>query len=329
MAIPIGLCVKTVREASDLTLRQAAEQIGVSTTFLYKFEEFTTCLNPFARVSKQAFCTAIENFFTSNLKNIKNKLINNYITTILDGKSIETNLFQDCFYHSSLSFLDFSLVQTYEEYGSSYGGLFYILRDLLLFYDNTLGENTAALGHINNDITSYFLVETFNSYWGKNRTKRRKNAYKNEDIVFTHKETPNYLGYLRGNENFIGRVFYEGTFVYLLFYLLLDKFSCSFFVKENNSDQDFEEELWCDFKNDSNLFEEVNYLSDPQIYLFNAPDIPTFRDIFVVNSRIGKVSICCRSLVGGYSNYMFLVFKDLLDYSQLNDNHYFYSPYNV
>lgn len=318
MAIPVGLCVKIVRENSGLTIREAAEKIGLSATSLYKFEEFTACYNPFTPVRKNSFGTAVEKFFLDNFKNIKSPLVKNHVKKILDGKSIEVSLFQDCFYHSLLSFLEFSLVQTHGEFGSSYGGLFYILRDLLLFFDNTSSKNKIAVSCIKDDVTSHFLGETFLNQWGINRTKRRKNSYKYDDIVFTQEENQNIIGYLEPKEdtkNFLGRVFYEDTFVSLLFYLLLDKFSCSFFTRDNS---EYEQELWDYFKNthEGLWSDSVNNIFDPSVYTFLDKNvIPPYRDIFVLNTRFGSTSICCRSLVGGYHYDMFIIFANLLDFS--------------
>lgn len=320
--IPIGLCLKLVREESGLTLREAAEKIGVSAAFLYNFEEFKTCSNPFMQVKNNPLGIAFEEFFLDNLKNIKTPLLKKYIKKLLDSKSIETNLFQDCFYHSILSFLEFSLVQTIGNYGASYGGLFYILRDLLMFYTDSKDKNIVAVGSINNIFTSFFLKETFNSQWGKKRTKRRKNIYKYDDIIFTPKEDKSIIGYLEskeGNNDFIGRAFYEDRFVSLLFYLLLEKISFSFFIKDTS---DHEQKAWDYYNktvedirgriNDNS----INILLEPEVYcVLDWRNTPPFRDIFVLDTRFGKVSICCRSLVGGYHYDMFLSWGDILDYS--------------
>lgn len=316
MAIPVGPCVKLVRENSGLTLREAAETIGLSATALYKFEEFLSCYDPFMPVKNGAFGFYLEKFLIANLNNIKTPLLKKYVKKIIDNNSIEVNLFQDHFYHSLLSFLELSLVRMIGEFGPAYGGLFYILRDLLLFKDsNSVSKKTIAIGRIDDDVTSFFLGETFNNQWGKNRTRRRKNAYKFDDIIFTQEESKDVIGYLsstEGNTDFIGRVFYDVTFVMLLFYLLLEKFSCKFYTRDNN---EHEQKLWDYFHDMQNEVrnDSVDILNDPSVYcFFDKNAVPLYRDFFVLNSRYGKASICCRSIVGGYPEDMFLLFGDLL-----------------
>jgi len=307
MPIPVGLLIKSVREELGFPLREVASQLGVSPSFLYKFEEFQVCMGPLARISKScSFDMVIEKFLVDNVNKIENKELKDYTSLIINSNSVTTNLFQDCFFFSSLDFIRFALIRIYEKYYISKGGLFDVLKKITYCDNQTAPEPGAkVIGIYSDHARSFFLTQAFNDIWGEKRTKRKKSSKHNSDIVFK----PIYnndleLGYIKGEGDFLDRVFYDETFACLILYLLLNKFCCSFFVNNNNDD---EQHSW-------DLFRDAHAASDskPIFLTYTKVPYPPYRDVLVVNSNFGVISICCRSLIAGYDNDIFVVHGDVL-----------------
>lgn len=316
MAIPMGLVERIFRENIGFSLREAAAELGIAPSHLYNFEEFKACMDPFEPVKgKVNFSGSLGNFFKNYADKITNEIFKQFITKLIEAGTI-TNLFQDRFFLSSMSFLSYSFVQNqglldgefYEKYPYPLvvtGGLFYVIKNLLFNFDCELlpSSNMVAIGRLPDKITSFFLNEAFERQWGKKSTKRRKLTKLYPDIIYKSSDSDSIIGYVQGEKDFLDRVFYDDNFSTLILYLLLNKFSFSFFINEKNKEED---SLWDRFRCENNENE------NPIMFPYDLSSLPPFRDVLVLSTYRGKVSICCRSLIAGYHYDLFVIDGDIL-----------------